>query len=221
LRDAKLKMDNYADHSLSSVKNFFWWANALAKSTKNVNISDLDILEYADFNEPKEWFTSNNVKWEKLTFRKACEVWNIFYLGNKYSKPFGLSFSDENNKTVDKVEMWCYWIWVSRLMWVIAEYFMTENWIVWPESIAPYDYYIIVLWEENISKWEELALKLEKEWKSVILDDRTGNVGFWQKAWDCELFWIPNRIVVSSKTIEKWWYELLKRGKEVEIVVNC
>jgi prolyl-tRNA synthetase len=40
-----------------------------------------------------------------LTFRKACEVGNIFYLNDKYSKPFNLSFLDENNKKIDKVEM--------------------------------------------------------------------------------------------------------------------
>jgi prolyl-tRNA synthetase len=217
IKDSKLKMDNYADHSLLTVKNFFGWANALAKSTKNVNIVDLDILEYSDFNEPKEGFTSNNLTWEKLTFRKACEVGNIFYLWDKYSKPFWLSFSDENNKTIDRVEMWCYWIWISRLMWVLAEYFMTENWIAWPENITPYDYYIIVIWAENISKWEELAKKLEKEWKSIILDDRLDS-GFGQRAWDCELWWIPNRIVVSEKTVKQGGYELQKRWEEAKIM---
>jgi prolyl-tRNA synthetase len=157
--------------------------------------------------------------WNKdLEVRKACEVWNIFYLGTKYSKPFWLSFSGENNKMVDKVEMWCYGIWISRLMWVIAEYFMTENWIAWPEEVAPYDYYIIVIWEENLEKAEKLGLEIELiKWKSVILDDRV-NIGFWQRAWDCELFWILNRIVISSKTLEKWGYELKGRNKEELIV---
>lgn len=219
LKDAKLKMENFADHSLLTVKNFYAWANKIAKSTKNVNISDLDISQYWDFNEPKEWFTSKNVKWELLTFRKASEVGNIFYLSDKYSKPFWLSFLDENNKTIDKIEMWCYWIWVSRLMWVMAEYFMTENWIAWPENVAPYDYYIIVLWEKNLWQAEKLALKLETEWKSVILDDRMwSKFWFWQKAWDCELYWIPNRIVISEKTLEKWGYELQKRWKDAEII---
>lgn len=217
LRDAKLEMDNYADYSLLTVKNFFWWANALAKSTKNVNIVDLDIDEYWDFNEPREWFTSKNVKWEKLSFKKACEVGNIFYLWDKYSKPFGIAFSDENNKTIDKVEMWCYWIWVSRLMWVLAEYFMTDNWIAWPENIAPYDYYIIAIWEDNIKKAEELWKSLEKEWKSVILDDRI-DAWFWQRAWDCDLFWIPNRIIISPKTLDAWGYELRKRWEEAKII---
>lgn len=219
IKDSKLDMDNYWDYSLLTVKNFFGWANNIAKSTKNVNITDLDISEYWDFVEPIEWFTSNNIKWELLTFKKACEVWNIFYLSDKYTKPFNISYLDEKNNTIDKVEMWCYWIWVSRLMWVLAEYFMTENWIAWPESIAPYDYYIIVIWEENIKAWEELAKKLEQTWKSVILDDRIWSK-FWfgQKASDCDIYWIPNRIVISPKTIEKWWYELTKRWLETEII---
>jgi prolyl-tRNA synthetase len=128
-----------------------------------------------------------------------------------------LSFLDENNKKIDKVEMWCYWIWISRLMWVMAEYFMTENGIAWPLDIAPYDYYIIIVWKESIKFGEHLAEELEKEWKSVILDDRLDS-GFGQKAWDCELYWIPNRIVISPKTIEQWGYELLKRGEESVLV---
>jgi len=105
IRDAKLSIENYGDESLMSVKNYFGGANALAQSTKNVNIDDLDILEFGDFNEPVEGFTSRNVSGEKLSFRRACEVGNIFHLGEKYSKPFGLSFSDENNETVNRVEM--------------------------------------------------------------------------------------------------------------------
>lgn len=61
LADSQLKMDSYADESLKSAKNYFGGANASAKSTKNVNLEDLDILEFADFNEPKLGFTSKNV----------------------------------------------------------------------------------------------------------------------------------------------------------------
>lgn len=219
LKKAGLKIDNYWDESLRTVKNFTAWANSIAKSTKNVNISDLDIIDFWDFNEPKEWFTSKNIPWEKLTFRRACEVANIFHLWNKYSKPFGLTYLDENNKMVDDVQMWCYGIWVSRLMGVLAEYFMSEKWIKWPEKVAPYDYYIIVIWEDNLEQAKTLAEKLESEGNSVILDDRMSRkIGFGQKARDCELFWIPNRIVFSPKTKELWWYELLENGKEPKII---
>lgn len=221
LKDSNLKMNNFWDESLKTVRNFFWWANKIAKSTKNINLKDLDIIEFWDFNEVKEWFTSSNVKWEKLSFRRASEVWNIFYLWEKYTKPFSISYLDENNKMINKVEMWCYGIWVSRLMWVMAEYFMTENWISWPENVAPANYYIIVLWENNLEKATKLATQLEKDWKEVILDDRFWrNYGFGQKATDCDLWWIPNRIIVSDKTIEKWWYELREKWEKTEKIIS-
>lgn len=214
-----ITIENFADESLKSAKNYFGGANVIWTSSKNVNIPDLDIVEFGDFNEPKEGFTSKNIEWEKLVFRKASEVGNIFHLGTKYTKPFGISYLDENNKMVDKVEMWCYGIWVSRLMWVMAEYFMSEKWIAWPENVAPYDYYIIVIWEENLEKAEELGKNLEKMWKSVILDNRMWKkFGFWQKAWDSDLWWIPNRIVISKKTIEQGGYELKKRWESEEII---
>ncbi len=220
LKDSNLDVDFYGDNSLKSVKNMFGWANALAKSTKNVNIGDLDILEFMDFNSPIEWFTSPNISWEKLTFRRASEVWNIFHLWDKYTKPFRVSYLDENNKNQNRVEMGCYWIGISRLMWVMAEYFMWEKGIAWPAHIAPATYYIIVIWEENIDSAKKIAINLEEQWESVILDDRIWRkAGFGQKAWDCELWGIPNRIILSPKTLEKWGYELKKQGEE-EIIIK-
>ena len=59
-------------------------------------------------------------------------------------------------------------------MGVLAEYFMTEGGIAWPESVAPAQYYIIVLGEDNIEKAIGLAESLENSGSSVILDDRMG-----------------------------------------------
>jgi prolyl-tRNA synthetase len=215
LADSKLDLECFWDESLKTVKNFFGWANAVAKSTKNVNVSDLAISEFWDFSQPVEWFTSLNIEWEKLQFKKASEVGNIFHLWTKYSKPFGLSYLDKNNKMQDEVQMWCYGIGVSRLMWVMAEYFMSDTGIVWPEHIAPATYYIIVMWEDNLGAAKKIATSLEVSWETVILDDRMGRKdGFGQKAGDCELWGIPNRIVISPKTLEQGGYELRKRGEE-------
>lgn len=167
----------------------------------------------------ESWFKCIKCGSDKFETFNACEVWNIFHLWEKYTKPFWVKFLDENNKLVDRVEMWCYWIGISRLMWVMAEYFMTEKGIAWPENIAPATYYIIVIWEDNLEKAQDLAKELEKSWEKVILDDRMWRkAGFGQKAGDCELFWVPNRIVISPKTLEKGGYELKKRGEEEVIV---
>lgn len=149
---------------------------------------------------------------------KASEVGNIFPLETKFSNAFGLKMADENNKAQD-VLMGCYGIGISRLMWVIAEYFMTEKGIAWPESIAPASHYIIVMWEENIELAEKLAEKLESQWNTVILDDRIWRkIGFGQKAGDCELYGVPNRIAITPKTLEQWGYELTVRWEESVIV---
>ena len=76
------------------------------------------------------------------------------------------------------------------------------------------DYYLKKEEELRVQKEKQLK-KLEKEGKSVILDDRMWKK-FWfgQKASDCELWWIPNRIVISPKTIENWGYELKNRVEE-------
>jgi len=168
--------------------------------------------------DEEKWFICDECWSKDFDLEKASEIWNIFPLETKFSSAFNLKYLDENNKEQTPI-MWCYGIWVSRAMWIVAEKFVWEKWISWPENIAPADYYIIVIWEDNLEKASEIAKKLESEWKSVILDDRMWKkFGFGQKAWDCELFGIPNRIVVSPKTIEAGWYELTKRGEESKII---
>lgn len=149
---------------------------------------------------------------------KASEVGNIFPLETKFSNAFGLKMVDENNKP-QEVLMGCYGIGISRLMGVIAEYFMTEKGIAWPESIAPASHYIIVMGDDNLETAEVLAQKLESQGNTVILDDRKGKkFGFGQKAGDCELFGIKNRIAITPKTLEQGGYELTIRGEESQII---
>lgn len=165
-----------------------------------------------------KWFSCSSCDSKNHRVEKASEVWNIFPLETKFSSPFWVSMLDENNKDITAI-MWCYGIWVSRLMWVIAEYFLKDWQIHWPDSVAPADYYIIAVCEENIEQAKKIASNLESKWYDVILDDRMWRkMWFWQKAWDCELLWIPNRIVIWPKTLEKWGYELKKRDEPETIV---
>jgi len=165
-----------------------------------------------------ETFKCTSCSWTAHRVERASEIWNIFPLETKFSKAFWVKYLDENNKENTPL-MWCYGIWISRIMWVIAEYYMKENSLVWPDNIAPATHYIIVIWEENLNIAEKIAKDIENKWWSVILDDRQWRKnGFGQKAWDCELLGIPNRIVISPKTIEKGGYELKKIGEDEQIV---
>ena len=209
----------FLDDSIGWLTNFETGTNKDNHHSINVNFwRDLELpSKFYDFKEAKLW-DRNPKTGNVYRIEKASEVWNIFPLETKFSNAFWVKMLDQNNKEQD-VLMGCYGIWISRLMWVIAEYNMTEKWIAWPENIAPAEYYIIVIWEENIEKAIDFAKKLESKWKTVILDDRMWKkIGFWQKAGDCELFWIPKRIVISPKTIEAWGFEFTNRWEESEII---
>ncbi|MDD2871191.1 MAG: proline--tRNA ligase [Candidatus Gracilibacteria bacterium] len=209
----------YIDDSVEGMTNFETGTNRDNHHSINVNFGrDLTIPDrFYDFKDAKIGDKNPSTG---IIYRveKASEVGNIFPLETKYTKPFGMKFTDENNTEQDVI-MGCYGIGISRLMGVIAEYYMTENGIAWPESVAPADYYIIVIGEENLEKANEMAIKLEQEGKSVILDDRMSKkIGFGQKAGDSELFGIPNRVVISPKTVEQGGYELTIRGKESQLI---
>lgn len=184
---------------------------------------EIYICKYCNTSHNKEivdlenWFSCSSCNSKNVRIEKASEVWNIFPLMTRFPDAFWLKYSWSDWKD-NKIFMWCYGIWVSRLVWVIAEYFADENWIAWPENIAPATYYMVVMWD-NLEKAINLAKKFESEWKEVIIDDRE-KVWFGQKAGDADLLWIPYRIVISDKTLENWWYELKKRWEEETKIVK-
>ncbi len=135
------------------------------------------------------------VKREELKDTRAAEVGNIFKLKFKYSEPLKLNFSDENNQ-IKTVYMGCYGIGVSRVMGVIAEKFADDKGLVWPETVAPFKYYLVGIGEEGTKKAEELYQGHEE---SILFDDRNARPG--EKFADADLMGIPYRVVISDKTL--------------------
>jgi prolyl-tRNA synthetase len=133
----------------------------------------------------------------------------------RFPDAFHMKYMDSSG-VPNKIYMGCYGIGVSRVMGVIAEKFMDDKGLVWPESIAPFSHYLIVI-GEHLEEAKMLAAKLESEGKSVLLDDR--NTGFGSKAGDADLLGIPYRIVLSDKTLAQGGYELKNRqGSESQII---
>ena len=143
---------------------------------------------------------------EEFESTSAAEVGNIFKLKFKYSEPLGLKYIDDANKQ-QTVYMGCYGIGVSRLMGVIAEKFADAKGLVWPESVAPYKYYLVGIGEAGSQKAEELYLRNEDD---ILFDDRNKRPG--EKFADAELMGIPYRVVVSDKTLEKDQAEVTNRA---------
>ncbi len=187
----------FGDYSLKTVKNFIWGGKKKDLDVKNINLKDMCIEEWSDFVEPIEWFVAVKSK-EKLQFRKASEVGNIFPLETKFSSAFDMSYIN-NKGSKENIIMWCYGIGISRLMWVMAEYFSDDKWLYWPEQVAPAKYIIIWIREEGEKKAEEIYKYLLDKWESVILDDRDAGPGFRMK--DADLIGIPYQIIVGPKTL--------------------
>lgn len=124
---------------------------------------------------------------------KAIEVGNIFPLGTKYAKAFGLAFTNAKGEKEDVV-MGSYGIGISRLMGVIVEKFNDGNGIVWPESVAPFAVHLLAL---GGADGTHVCESLQKAGVQVLYDDRDIAPG--AKFAEADLIGIPWRIVVSQK----------------------
>ncbi len=151
-----------------------------------------------------------------LEEKAAIEVGNIFKLGTRFSDAFGFPYAAEDG-SMKPIPMGCYGIGPSRVMGVLVEAFHDERGILWPESVAPYQYHLTVLGAnaDVLSKAAELYEKLGAD--NVLFDDRDASAG--EKLADADLIGIPNRILVSKKSLEAGGVEWKKRNeKEANIV---
>lgn len=147
---------------------------------------------------------------------RGIEVGNIFKLKDKYSKPFNFLFRDKDG-TEKIVQMGCYGLGVSRIMGALAEVSNDKKGLIWPLSVAPFQYYLLPLFsgqrktDQLIKKQvETIEKKLETLNLEVLVDDRL-EVTNGEKLVDADLLGIPFRLVVSAKTLEKQAIELKER----------
>lgn len=139
---------------------------------------------------------------------KTIEVGNIFPLKTKFSDSFDLKYKDaEGNEK--PVIMGCYGLGITRALAAIVEVMHDDKGIIWPESVAPYQYHLV-----NIGVPEEaekVYQKLRDSGKEVLWDDRDDSAGI--KLSDADLIGIPNRIVISERTVKEDSVELKKRSE--------
>lgn len=152
---------------------------------------------------------------------RAIEVGNVFKLGVKFSEAFGLYFLNKNGEK-NPVIMGSYGIGPTRVIGTIVEEFSDEYGIIWPEAVAPFRAHLIELKSKESGKVQKMAKSLyEKLIKSgieVLYDDRDVSAG--EKFNDSDLIGIPNRIVVSEKTLAAKKVEVKKRETKKSILVS-
>ncbi len=166
----------------------------------------------------KEVFTDEvladlDIDKHELEEAAAVEVGNIFTLGTRFSEPLGLTFADETGQ-IHPVIMGSYGIGPSRLVGLLAEHFADEKGLVWPLAVAPAQVYLAPLSTEAavVEKADALYAQLTGAGISVLYDDRDVRAG--EKFADSDLYGIPYRLVISSKTIAAGNIEIKGRTEE-------
>lgn len=216
------------DLEVSHMKNFMVGANKTDYHYDNVNIKDFKIYRTADIRCVCEDDLCPKCG-SKLTFKHGIEVGNTFKLGTKYCEAMGLQYSDSENN-LQYPYMGCYGIGIARCLAAIVEQNHDDKGMILPESISPYDIYLVVVNnknEEQMKLSNELYEKLQSMGYSVLFDDRDSRVGV--KFSDADLIGIPKRIVVgrdASKGIIEYKLRNSDESKSIKVeeldkLLNC
>jgi len=142
--------------------------------------------------------------------KKSAEVGNIFNFGTKKCEEMGLLFQDKEGVKKPSF-LSSYGIGITRLLGVIAEVYVKDDNLIWPESVAPFRFHIVELISANLEvkkKAEEIYKKLSQK-SEVLYDDRDLRAG--EKFADADLIGIPYQIIISEKNIETGKLELKNR----------
>lgn len=128
---------------------------------------------------------------------KAIEVGNIFRFGTSYSEKMNVSFVDADGQK-KYAYLGSYGIGLTRMIGVLAEVFHDDRGLIWPETVAPYQVYLVGLSKDADTVYETLR----KNKIEVLYDDRADKSAG-EKFADADLLGIPVRLVVSKKTESK------------------
>ncbi len=148
---------------------------------------------------------------ESLEKVNTAEVGNIFNFGQQKATDLGLTIKDASGTDVP-VWIGSYGIGITRLMGVLVEKFADEKGIVWPKDVAPFHAHLVAITGGNAdiaTEADRMYEMLTESGIEVLYDDRDVRAG--EKFADAELIGIPNRLVVSEKTVAAGALEMTDR----------
>ncbi len=195
------------DHAAYALTNFVCGANEDGYHYQGVNwerdFPNFNELESKDLRKIVEGDASPDGK-GTILIKRGIEVGHIFQLGDKYSKALKANVLRADGKE-QIITMGCYGIGVTRIVAAAIEQNFDEQGIIWPQSIAPFDFSLIPI---NLKKsgqvsatCEQLYQELQNFGFEVLYDDRDLRAGLLFA--DHELIGVPHRIVVSDRGLEK------------------
>lgn len=193
------------DESLRNERNLITGANERDYHIKNFNVErDLPDAKFADVASVMDGDTCA-ICGAPIKVNRGIEVGNIFQLGDKYTTPMKMTYTDENG-TLQTPIMGCYGIGIGRLMASVIEAKHDDRGPIWPVSIAPWVVSVTALASKNpeidtVKIAGDLYEQLQKAGLSVLLDDRETSAG--EKFADIDLLGVPLQLVASQKTLEQ------------------
>ncbi len=190
-----------ADDSIGMGSNLVAGANREGYHLKNVNYPrDFAVTVITDIAQARAGDRCPQCE-GTLQTTHGIEVGHLFKLGTRYSQAVGATFLDRHGQA-RPIVMGSYGIGTGRLMAVIIEAHHDERGIVWPASVAPYQFHLLSLGTDPadiVTTAEQLYRQLTEAGYEVLYDDREESAGV--KFADADLIGIPWRLAVSRKTL--------------------
>ncbi|EJF87210.1 proline--tRNA ligase [Bartonella rattimassiliensis] len=195
----------------------------------SIDFSDKAILD----DTVKQWTSfyaateemHNEKEWVKISEKnrlsaRGIEVGHIFHFGTKYSAPMGAKVMGQDGKE-HVVSMGSYGIGPSRLVAAAIEASHDENGIIWPKSMAPFDFGIINMKpndEKCTHTCEFLYQGLKDAGFDPLLDDRNERPG--AKFATMDLIGLPTQIIVGPHSIAQNEVEIKDRKTGVKKILK-
>jgi prolyl-tRNA synthetase len=156
---------------------------------------------------------------DSIVSRRGIEVGQIFYFGDKYSRPLGALVTGPDGEPV-ALEMGSYGIGVSRLVGALIEANHDDAGIIWPESVAPFRVGLINLRAGDArcrAAAEDLYTKLRGAGIDLLYDDRDESPG--AKFATMDLIGLPDQLVIGPRGLSAGMVESKNRrsGERLEI----
>jgi prolyl-tRNA synthetase len=154
----------------------------------------------------------SEVSEENRTTARGIEVGQVFFFGDKYSKPMGAKVTGPDG--VDRaVQMGSYGVGVSRLAGAIIEACHDDDGIIWPDAVAPFGVGIVNLRPGDADVDAACAKAYEAltaAGKEPLLDDTDERPG--GKFATMDLIGLPWQLIIGPRGLKDGVVELKRRA---------
>lgn len=145
---------------------------------------------------------------DQLRANRGIEVGQIFFFGDKYSKPLNVQVADQTGHLVCP-HMGSYGIGVTRIVGAVIEVSHDKQGIIWPDSIAPFQIGLINLLQDDPSVAEAFYKMMISKGVDVIYDDRAVSPGV--KFSEMDLIGVPLHVIIGKSYLKDQRFEIKDR----------